>query len=51
MANGKRTSVVLDMIQHQMDKDKEDRDMIDETALEIKLVMAVWQMVSVPQWY
>ena len=27
MANGKRTSVVLDTIQHQTDKDEEDRDL------------------------
>ena len=27
MANGKCTSVVLDMIQHQTDKDEEDRDL------------------------
>ena len=27
MANGKHTSVVLDTIQHQTDKDEEDRDL------------------------
>ena len=57
MANDKRTSVVLDTIQHQMDKDENDRDLErydqrNHTGNQVSNgAWAIWQMVSVPQWY